>query len=104
MNKSYIYPVAASIICGAVGFGLSHSKTAGEHVSAINNSKKYVLQQNPDKYKQLIANSKNCCVDWCGAAKEIQDSIKLDSLVRKAYFDGAEMVRDSIRNAAKTLR
>ena len=31
----------------------------------------------------------------------MQDSAKLDSIAQKAYWEGANMVRDSIKNAAK---
>lgn len=38
---------------------------------------------------------------WHNKIKEVDDSVKLDSIARKAYFEGAQMVRDSINNISK---
>ena len=36
---------------------------------------------------------------WEKEYKLMQDSLTLDSTIKKAYFDGAQMVRDSIKKA-----
>ena len=35
---------------------------------------------------------------WGEAYNRMQDSLRTDSIVKKAYFEGAQMVRDSIAN------
>lgn len=44
---------------------------------------------------------KNTLANWKNEYNKMMDSLKTDSIAKKAYFDGAQMVRDSIKVAAK---
>ena len=38
---------------------------------------------------------------WARELSAMNDSLKIDSIARKAYFEGAQMVRDSINNSKR---
>lgn len=44
---------------------------------------------------------KNSTANWMKEYNKMMDSLKIDSLTKKAYFEGAQMVRDSIKAATK---
>ena len=44
---------------------------------------------------------KNSVANWKNEYNKMMDSLKIDSIAKKAYFDGAQMVRDSIKVATK---
>lgn len=58
----------------------------------------YILKNNQNKYIEL-RNKGTRGAAWTNAAKEVYDSLRVDSLCKKAYFEGAQMVRDSIAKA-----
>ena len=45
--------------------------------------------------------SRHTYKEWQYEVNRMNDSIKADSMARRAYFEGAQMVRDSIKNAEK---
>jgi len=63
-------------------------------------AKEYVKKNAPDKYMNLLEKeSKGQTIRWNKAVENVRDSLRIDSMCQKAYFDGAQMVRDSIKNA-----
>lgn len=70
------------------------------NAKAIEKSKEIVKQANIKKYIEILEseNAKNIDV-WNKAAIQVQDSLKIDSIARTNYAKGAQMVRDSIKNA-----
>ena len=61
-----------------------------------------IMTKDPKRYNKLINTPISARPmsfnDWKYEAKIMNDSLKYDSLVKKAYFEGAQMVRDSIKN------
>mgnify|MGYP006985821713 CR=1 FL=1 len=49
----------------------------------------------------FLKNNINKPVENTNEAIAIQDSLRMDSLIKKAYFEGAQMVRDSIAGVKK---
>ena len=63
-------------------------------------AKEYVKKNAPDKYMNLLEKeSKGQTIRWNNAVENVRDSLRIDSMCKKAYFDGAQMVRDSIKQA-----
>ena len=64
-------------------------------------SKKIIKKANLEKYVEILESpdAKNAEV-WHKAAKQIQDSLKIDSIARTNYAKGQQMIRDSIKKAA----
>lgn len=65
-------------------------------------AKKEIQIKDPARYERLVKADtvhdflRNDGVFWSQEAKEMNDSLKMDSIIQKAYFEGAQMVRDSI--------
>lgn len=75
----------------------------------INNSSNEIRQKDFKRYKRIIdnINSKNVVDNfqlWNNELKSMRDSLYIDSIAKTNYAKGAQMVRDSIKNAAKTIK
>lgn len=57
----------------------------------IKHAKEIVKKHNPYKYIEVLEND-DCLKSWQQAAKETEDSIRQDSLCRKAYAEGSMLV------------
>lgn len=79
----------------------------GQHAcenSIINNTKAEIMAKYPDKYAQInkqaeamsLISKKNYLSK---ALTELDDSARIADMAQKAYFEGAQMVRDSIANS-----
>ena len=73
----------------------STSKKIKETEEKEYKSQLYVLKNAPDKYTNII---KQRTANWNEVAKELEDSLKLDSIIKKAYFEGQQSIRDSIKS------
>lgn len=94
-----------------LGLGASSCETGMHGQKALEAVKSSALEtvdykNLPTKeYHRLLEGEKqaknNCLWAWDGNVKAIKywDSIKTDALVKKAYQEGAQMVRDSINSA-----
>ena len=65
-----------------------------------------IKEKDPERYFNIInkitdGKLQNTRPNWQKELDIMNDSLKIDSLCKKAYFDGAQMVRDSIKTAAK---
>ena len=75
----------------------------------INNSSNEIRQKDFKRYKRIIdnINSKNVVDNfqlWNNELKSMRDSLYIDSIAKTNYAKGAQMVRDSIKNADKTIK
>ena len=75
----------------------------------INNSSNEIRQKDFKRYKRIIdnINSKNVVDNfqlWNNELKSMRDSLYIDSIAKTNYAKCAQMVRDSIKNAAKTIK
>lgn len=75
----------------------------------INNSSNEIRQKDFKRYKRIIdnINSKNVVDNfqlWNNELKSMRDSLYIDSIAKTNYAKGAQMVRDSIKNVAKTIK
>ncbi|MCQ2743383.1 MAG: hypothetical protein MJ230_01120 [bacterium] len=96
-----IKKIAQWTAIGLLTIGTLHYCEKGRQ--GVNKRREYykseILKKDTIKYIELLdRNTKEYMsdVDWKRELKKINDSIKIDSMVRKAYYDGAQMVRDSI--------
>lgn len=69
----------------------------------VNDMRQEIYVNDSLRYKRIDANTRNMnCFSqkpiWARELRNMKDSIKLDSVAKKAYFEGAQMVRDSINN------
>lgn len=96
---------AGYIIAGLVGVWL--------YAGYVNiNQKKETLKEavqakDAQRYQNLkekiasTAGMRDSYPTWLKEYNAMQDSLRIDSVARKAYLEGANMVRDSIKKASK---
>jgi len=60
----------------------------------------------PEEYKEIIKPQNGISTKATEAyrLKNISDSLKLKAAMERAYHEGAQMVRDSLKAAAKTMK
>lgn len=92
---------------GVVLLGVSFCSGIVETNKKRDDLKEIIQKRDVSRYQSLkekIASTSGMSDSYSVWLKEynaMQDSIKLDSIAQKAYWEGANMVRDSIKNAAK---
>lgn len=97
---------AAGSLC-AIGSTIKNSVEQDKKV--ITNISQEIKEKDPNRYLKITGNIasgkfKNQPQNWQKELELMNDSLKIDSLCKKAYFDGAQMVRDSIKNASKVIK
>lgn len=62
----------------------------------LKQAKEIVKKHNPYKYIDVLEND-DCLKSWQKAAKEVEDSLRRDSLCHKAYGEGRLMLLKNIK-------
>ncbi len=80
------------------------SEKCENHIT--DNIKSEVLSKDSLRYKRVEKETEKLGYAtkkqiWIKELADMNDSIKFDSIAKKAYFEGAQMVRDSINNSKK---
>lgn len=68
----------------------------------IEKAKKEIKMKDPQRFSRLkkqAEDGKMSKFSWKEECEKMNDSLRIDSISKKAYFEGAQMVRDSIANA-----
>ncbi len=101
MKIGNMRPRSAIMAC-AIGAGIGLvGRACVKNVNAVTSEtdslKNFVMEESPTKYHQVETKGFFPKIQtehdiWKQAAKEIQDSLNIE----RAYFEGAQMVRDSI--------
>ena len=86
----------ATLTGGFLLAGYLGSGKTKDPMKEIKDARQYVQIHNPNKYNQVLANKKMGPNKWLIAAKEIQDSLKIDSIAKTNYALGMQAVRDSL--------
>lgn len=90
------------IAAGGIGAMITNSELSVKQ--KINDSKIEILTKDPNRYLRLSKSElEHNSINWTHEAKLMQDSLKNDSSAHREYFEGAQMVRDSIANANEEL-
>ena len=105
MNVKNLAKVGVALAFGGMSYAAYNAFQDAKNYKSVSDYKKEILQKDPKRYNLLINKSFGerpfDFKDWQYEAKIMNDSIKTDSLVKKAYFEGAQMVRDSISHIKK---
>ena len=96
-----LYPAAAMGIAFAVVGTMKDAKNYKD----VDDLKQEILKKDAKRYDSLMNDgvSRHSFIDWQYEVNKMNDSIKADSMAKRAYFEGAQMVRDSIINAQKDI-
>lgn len=93
------------LLAGIGSFGAVHYKHETNKANNINNLNKEIQMKDSARYSNLVKAGKTKDIDFLEAqAKRMNDSLKLDSIAKKAYFEGAKMMKDSLQKAPKVVK
>lgn len=90
--------ISGLIIGGAIFYNQTQKKKnkISEKIANKDINRYNAINQNIENGKM-----RNTYANWLEEYNRMQDSLKIDSIAKKAYHEGAQMVRDSIKNASK---
>lgn len=102
--KYFNYIIYPAIAIG-IGTTLANTIKDAKKFKDIDDLKNEIAQKDPKRYDSLIHDGKyrHSFIEWQYEVNKMNDSLKADSMAKRAYFEGAQMVRDSIKNS-KTLK
>ena len=74
-----------------------------KNYKGIEDLKTEIAQKDPKRYDSLAHDGHHrlSFLDWQYEVNKMNDSLKADSMAKRAYFEGAQMVRDSIKNSER---
>ena len=100
----YINAVVFPVAIACAGYGTYKSIKDLPKYKGIDDLKTEIAQKAPRLYDSLKNDNVQRLTykDWELEVKRMEDSIKTDSIAKSAYFQGAQMVRDSIKHAEGT--
>ena len=111
INKKLLENTAMGIcVAGALYISGSAVRDVIEYDKKyINNVSKKKKEKDPSRYLKIVDNITagklhNTPKNWENELQLMRDSLRIDSLCKKAYFEGAQMVRDSIKNTLKVIK
>lgn len=97
--NAILFPAALTCVCYAA------YKTVQDvdKYKSVDDLKLEIAQKDPYRYDSLMRDGvqRRSYVDWQYEVNKMNDSIRTESLAKRAYFEGAQMVKDSIKNTDK---
>lgn len=101
--KTGVKAVAGLAFIGTV-IGVTHNGEVNRE-NNINRLNQEIQMKDSVRYSNIQKANKTKDVYFLEAqAKRMNDSLIADSALKKAYFEGAQMVRDSIKKASKVIK
>lgn len=101
--KTGVKAVAGLAFIGTV-IGVTHNGEVNRE-NNINRLNQEIQMKDSVRYSNIQKANKTKDVYFLEAqAKRMNDSLIADSALKKAYFKGAQMVRDSIKKASKVIK
>ena len=97
MKNRYVRQIAlfTALVTPVVLAQIDYDKNVAEK------SKKEIKAKDPQRYAMLEKRAEDGEMSkfkWREECIKMNDSLRIDSVYKKAYFEGAQMVRDSIAN------
>ena len=101
LNKLFLSVILGGVFTGGTFY---LTKMKNENINRSEVSMEYLKKHDTNKYIEILEKGLNKTTQtdskkWEQAAKEVQDSLRIDSIAKTNYGKGAQMVRDSIANA-----
>ena len=86
--------------CLIAGNSIITTRMRAQNAERIKEAREIVKKADTQKYIKILESNKSENLEvWQKAAKQVQDSLKIDSIAKANYAKGAQMVRDSIKKA-----
>lgn len=101
LNKLFLSVILGGVFTGGTFY---MTKMKNENINRSEVSMEYLKKHDTNKYIEILEKGLDKATHtdskkWEQAAKEVQDSLRIDSIAKTNYAKGAQMVRDSIANA-----
>lgn len=95
----------AIVLAGIGSLGAVQYKHETNKANNINNLNKEIQMKDSARYNNLVKAGKTKDINFLEVqAKRMNDSLKIDSIAKKAYFEGAQMMKDSLQKASKVVK
>ncbi len=100
--NAVLFPLAIGLAC----YGTYNTVKDAKKYKSVDDLKTEIAQKAPNLYDSLKNDNvaRLSYKDWEYEVNRMNDSIKADSLAQRAYFEGVQMVRDSIKNTEGALK
>jgi protein-arginine kinase activator protein McsA len=99
INTKYINAIIFPISAALLGYSTCTAVKDAKNYKGVNELKSEIQQKDPKRYDSLLHDgvSRHSFIDWQYEVNRMNDSLKIDSIAKRAYFEGAQKVRDSIK-------
>ena len=103
MKLRHINLILVPITVGLSGLATYTAVKDAKNHKGVSNLKLEIAQKDPKRYDSLMHDgvSRLSYIDWQYEVNKMNDSLRMDSMMKRAYFEGAQMVRDSINKENK---
>ena len=107
IGKFIGYSTMALLVTYCIGSTFNDVRKKEEEFIA--NTSKEIRNKDVNRHNRIVNNILSGTIHndykmWNKELTEMKDSLRIDSLCKKAYFDGAQMVRDSITNTKDMVK
>mgnify|MGYP007069854046 CR=1 FL=1 len=94
--------IALSFLLASEAIAFMYQKCTESRINEIKTELK--TKASPKHFKYMEQQTEQMGISaqeifWQKSRRSVIDSLKIDSIAKKAYFEGAQMVRDSIANS-----
>ena len=103
IETKYFQGIMAAIAVSMSGIATYNAVKDADKFKSVDDLKTEIAQKSPKLYDSLMNDGvqRHSFADWQYEVNRMNDSIRTDSLVKRAYFEGAQMVRDSLNKENK---
>ena len=99
INAKYINAIIFPISAALLGYSTCTAVKDAKNYKGVEELKSEIQQKDPKRYDSLLHDGvrRHSFIDWQYEVNRMNDSLKIDSIAKRAYFEGAQKVRDSIK-------
>ena len=99
INVKHINTVIFPIALALLGYTAYTTIKDSKNYKGVDDLKNEIKQKDSKRYDSLMNDGigRHSFIDWQYEVNRMNDSLKIDSIAKRAYFEGAQKVRDSIK-------
>lgn len=103
INENHLSKAFYALVIGISGYCCYTAHNDIKNYRSIDDIKKEIKEKDPKRYDSLLNSDfyGRSYREWEYEERLMNESLKVDSLVQRAYFEGAQMTKDSIKNTEK---
>ena len=103
IEMKYFNRIAYPLLAVSFAYNIYDVVTDSQKYKDTTDLKQEILQKDRKRYDSLMNDGihRYSFADWQYEVNKVNDSLKADSMIKRAYFEGAQMVRDSLEKGNK---